>query len=416
MFKIGNVEVNELVERFNTPLYVYDENKIIDSIREYKKGLQSSKYETLVIYASKAFACLHMYKIAKQENIGVDVVSGGELYGAMKVGVDPNKIFFHGNNKTEDEMDLALNYKVKNIMVDNLDELKIWLKKAEKIDYKLDIMFRINVGVSAHTHAYVITSHPDSKFGFYIESKDIHEGIEMIKKAKNVEFMGFHSHIGSQIFDMQGFMIAIEKIFDLIKKEKIQPRYLNLGGGAGVRYTDEDKPLALEEFAKEIIDKVDSELCKNNLTIEKLFIEPGRSLVAEAGYTLYTINKTKKALHKTYYFIDGGMADNIRPALYQAKYACDVANKMEEPKINKVSIAGKCCESGDVIIEDVMLPSVVENDILVVYSTGAYGYSMSSNYNKLPRPAIVFVKGNEAKLAVRRETYENLYVNDVEGE
>ena len=416
MLKIGDVTAEELVSRFKTPLYVYDEEKILEIIKKYKENFKSKKYDTQVIYASKAFACLYMYDLINKQNMGVDVVSGGELYGAIKVGFDPDNIFFHGNNKNDYEIKMALDYMVKNIVVDNLDELKMWIEEAKTIDYKLDVMFRINVGVSAHTHEYVVTAHPNSKFGFYIESDEIIEAINLIKKAKNIDFMGFHCHIGSQINDMEGFMITIEKLFGLMKKCQTDIKYLNLGGGFGVKYTSEDKSLKLDEVARVLVNKVDKEIEKSNIKIDKLFIEPGRSLIASPGYTLYTINKIKEAMNKRYYFIDGGMTDNIRPALYGAKYSCDIANKLSALKTEKVSIAGKCCESADVIIENVMLPKAKQDDILVVYTTGAYGYSMSSNYNKLPRPAIVFVDKNGAKEVVKRETYEFLYCNDVKGE
>ena len=414
MFKIGNVEVSELREKYGTPLYVYDENIIRNAIDEYRSNFKSKNYDTQIIYASKAFSSLYMYKLIKEENIGVDVVSGGELFGVIKENVNPNNIFFHGNNIGEKEMELALSYIVKNIICDNFDEVKMWAKKCENIDYEVYFMLRINVGVSAHTHEYIVTAHPDSKFGYYIENEDIFDSIELINKSKNMKFMGYHFHVGSQIFDMTGFTIAIEKLMGLVKKTPYEISYLNLGGGCGVRYTDEDKPITYKEFSNIIIDKVDNELKKNNLKIKKLFIEPGRSLVATAGYQLYTINQMKKALNKTYYFIDGGMNDNIRPALYGAKYSVDIANKIDLEKNMEVSIAGKCCESGDVLFKDVMLPHADSGDILVVYTTGAYGYSMSSNYNRLPRPAVVFVKGNETKLVIKRETYEDLYRNDLD--
>ncbi|MBP5445140.1 MAG: diaminopimelate decarboxylase [Acholeplasmatales bacterium] len=414
MFKIGNVEVSELKEKYGTPLYIYDENIIKQNINDYKEGFVSKNYNTQIIYASKAFSSLYMYKLVREENIGVDVVSGGELYGVIKEKVDPKNIFFHGNNKGEAEMDMALSYKVKNIIIDNLDELKIWAKKCERIDYDLNLMLRINVGVSAHTHEYIVTAHPDSKFGYYIENDDILESIELIEASKNMKFKGFHFHVGSQIFDMTGFTIAIEKLFGLIKKINRKISYLNLGGGCGVKYTEDDKPLSLIDFSKIIIEKVDSELEKANIKIDKLFIEPGRSLVANAGYQLYTINQMKKALNKTYYFIDGGMNDNIRPALYGALYSVDIANKMDAKKDMEVSIAGKCCESGDVLFKDVKLPKADKDDLLIVYTTGAYGYSMASNYNRLPRPAVVFVDGNNSKLVIKRETYEDLYKNDLD--
>ena len=414
MFKIGNVEVSELKEKYGTPLYVYDEAIIRQNIKEYLDNFKSKLYETKIIYASKAFSSLYMYKLVKENNIGVDVVSGGELYGVIKEKIDPNNIHFHGNNKSEAEMDMAIDYRVKNIIVDNLDELKMWAKKAANISYELNIMLRINVGVSAHTHEYIITAHPDSKFGYYIENEDIFDSIKLIDATNNLKFMGFSTHIGSQIFDMKGFTLTIEKLFDLMKKTNREINYLCLGGGCGVRYTDEDKPLTLKEFSNILINKVDEEIKRTNISIKELSIEPGRSLVANAGYQLYTINQMKKALNKTYYFIDGGMNDNIRPALYGAVYSVDIANKMDSPKTEVVSIAGKCCESGDVLFKDVKLPKAEANDLLIVYTTGAYGYSMASNYNRLPRPAVVFVDGSSTKLAIKRETYEDLYRNDLD--
>ena len=414
MFKIGNFSAQELKEKYGTPLYVYDEVQIKDNIREYVDNFKSSLYDTKIIYASKAFSSLYMYKLVKENNIGVDVVSGGELYGVIKEKIDPNNIHFHGNNKSEAEMDMAIAYKVKNIIVDNFDELKIWAKKAATINYELNIMLRINVGVSAHTHEYIITAHPDSKFGYYIENEDIFDSIKLIDATNNLKFMGFSTHIGSQIFDMKGFMLTIEKLFELMKKINRKIEYLCLGGGCGVRYTDEDKPITLKEFSNILIDKVDSEIKKTGISISELSIEPGRSLVANAGYQIYTINQMKKALNKTYYFIDGGMNDNIRPALYGAVYSVDIANKIDEAKTETVSIAGKCCESGDVLFKDVKLPKAEANDLLVVYTTGAYGYSMASNYNRLPRPAVVFVNGKDSKLAIKRETYEDLYKNDLD--
>ena len=414
MFKIGNLSAEELREKYGTPLYVYDEAQIKQNINEYKDNFKSDLYETKIIYASKAFSSLYMYKLVKENNIGVDVVSGGELYGVIKEGIDPNNIHFHGNNKSEAEMDMAINYKVKNIIVDNFDELKLWAKKTPNINYEINIMLRINVGVSAHTHEYIITAHPDSKFGYYIENEDIFDSIKLIDATTNMKFMGFSTHIGSQIFDMKGFELTIEKLFDLMKKTNRKIEYLCLGGGCGVKYTDADKPITLKEFSRILIDNVDKEIKKTGISISELSIEPGRSLVANAGYQIYTINQMKKALNKTYYFIDGGMNDNIRPALYGALYSVDIANKIDEPKTMEVSIAGKCCESGDVLFKDVKLPKAEANDLLVVYTTGAYGYSMASNYNRLPRPAVVFVSGSSSKLAIKRETYEDLYKNDLD--
>jgi len=408
------IDFRSLKEKYGTPLYIYDEAIIRQNIKEYLDNFKSKLYETKIIYASKAFSSLYMYKLVKENGIGVDVVSGGELYGVIKEKIDPNNIHFHGNNKSEAEMDMAIDYKVKNIIVDNFDELKMWAKKTPNIKYEINIMLRINVGVSAHTHEYIITAHPDSKFGYYIENSDIFDSIKLIDATPNMKFMGFSTHIGSQIFDMKGFELTIEKLFELMKKTNRKIEYLCLGGGCGVKYTEEDKPITLKEFSNILINKVDAEIKKTGINISELSIEPGRSLVANAGYQLYTINQMKKALNKTYYFIDGGMNDNIRPALYGALYSVDIANKMDSDKTEVVSIAGKCCESGDVLFKDVKLPKAEANDLLIVYTTGAYGYSMASNYNRLPRPAVVFVSGSSTKLAIKRETYEDLYKNDLD--
>ncbi len=410
--RIGNVDVKELVRDYQTPLYVYDEGKIKSVVKEFKDNFKSDNFSTDVLFACKALDCLYMYNLANKLGLCLDCVTGGEIYGAYKAGFNMKNVFFHGNNKSEDEILMAGKYGVGNIIIDNLDEVKMLEEVLKDTDYHFNVMMRINIGVSAHTHQYIITAHPDSKFGFFIESEDIFTAVEMIKKNKNLSFKGFHSHIGSQIFDKEGFLIAVSKLFGLMAKFDFEFEWLNLGGGFGIKYTDEDKPIPYDEVSKMLIDKVNEEMKSTGIKISRLLIEPGRSIVGEAGYTLYTIGQLKKTKNKMYYFIDGGMSDNIRPALYQAKYACDVVDKESSEKKNLVCIAGKCCESGDVIIEDILLPEAKKNDILVVYSTGAYGYSMSSNYNKMLKPAMVFVDNGNVKLACKRQSYDDLYANE----
>lgn len=409
--KIGNFTCSELAKKYGTPLYVYDEALMRHIIRLYKNNLVSDKFDTLVLFASKAFACMAMYKLVHEEGIGSDVVSGGELYAALKYQ-DPDKIYFHGNNKTMAEIEMGINAGV-NFVCDNLGEAMMLEEASNRLKKNVNVLFRLNVGVEAHTHKFIVTAHVDSKFGMLISSDDLKKSIDIVEKSQYLNLAGFHSHIGSQIFDPSGFYAAIDKIIEFLKgfdKKLI----LNIGGGYGVRYTDEDKPIPYDEISKMLIKHTEEALEKNNVSIKALVIEPGRSIVGEAGYTLYTVGNTKKTPNRQYYFIDGGMADNIRPALYQAKYDAVIANKMDAPKTEVVTLAGKCCESGDLIIEDIKMAKAERGDIVCVFTTGAYGYSMSSHYNKAQTPAVVFVNGDKDRLVIKRESYEDLYRNDCE--
>ncbi len=410
-FKIGNFTCSELKEKYGTPLYVYDEALMRHIINLYKDNLKSDKFDTLVLFASKAFACMAMYKLVHEEGIGSDVVSGGELYAALKYQ-EPEKIYFHGNNKTEEEIVMGINAGV-NFVCDNLGEAKMLDEIASRLKKNVEVLFRLNVGVEAHTHKFIVTAHVDSKFGMLMDSEDLKESLEIVKNSKYLHLAGFHSHIGSQIFDPSGFYAAIDKLVGYLKNfdEKL---ILNIGGGYGVKYTDEDKPIPYDEISKMLIKHTEDALEKNNVGLKALVIEPGRSIVGEAGYTLYTIGNTKQTPNRKYYFIDGGMADNIRPALYQAKYDAIIANKMEAPKTEVVTLAGKCCESGDLIIENIKMAKAERGDIVCVFTTGAYGYSMSSHYNKAQTPAVVFVNGDKSRLVIKRESYEDLYRNDCE--
>ena len=339
--------------------------------------------------------------------MSLDVVSFGELSTALAVGFPVDRIYFHGNNKSIEELELALSKQIGTIVVDNLMELEVLESLCKKMHQHCNILVRLNVGVEAHTHKFIVTAHVDSKFGVSYQSMDYLQMIDIIHSSEYIHLNGFHSHIGSQIFDLNAFTAAIDKLV-VICKDFSYPMVLNIGGGFGVHYTDEDKPIPFNVVSKTLIQACEKALEKNHVKLAKLCIEPGRSIVAEAGYTLYTIGYIKETPNKLYYFIDGGMTDNIRPALYQAKYNADIVGKEHLLKNQIVTIAGKCCESGDLIIEGIPLPMAESGDLLITYTTGAYGYSMSSNYNKALTPAVVFVDGSMDKLVCRRQTIEEL--------
>lgn len=409
---IGGVAASQLVAQYGSPLYVYDQQQLETNLQAYKKAFQSDRFPTKILYASKAFQTVGMMNLVNQYGFGVDVVSAGELYTALQSDVPVDHIYFHGNNKSTEELKMAFESGMQHIVCDNLMELTELGQLANDYKQPMQIMFRLNVGIEAHTHEYIVTTHIDSKFGMAYDSSDFKACLELLNDNDYLELEGFHVHIGSQIFEMDAWYAAIDKMVSYLN-DFDQPLTLNLGGGFGVRYTEDDKPLGIEETMNQLLRYLDQSLTAADLTVKELIIEPGRSLVAEAGYTLYEIGYQKQTPNKTYYFVDGGMADNIRPSLYQAKYSCDVANKMDAEKTEHVTVAGKYCESGDVLIQDVVLPKVEKGDLLVVYATGAYGYSMSSNYNRSLTPAVVFAKDGQTTEIVKRQTYLDLLRNDL---
>lgn len=417
---IGGIDAVELAKEYGTPLYVMDEDLIREHCRRFRASIE--KYyggEGLVCYASKAFSCRAMYNIIKDEQIGIDVVSGGELYTAASVGFPMEKVCFHGNNKTDEELMLAIEKKVGRIIVDNIFELERLDKLAEKAGVCVNIMYRIKPGVDAHTHDFVKTGQIDSKFGFALETGEAFEAVKEAIKLSNVKLVGLHCHIGSQIFDIDPFVHAAEVMLGFILQIKNELGYeiaeLNLGGGFGIKYTDEDEPVAYEKYMENVSAKV-KEICeKENLRQPFILIEPGRSIAGPAGVTLYTVGGIKEIPNiRTYVSIDGGMCDNPRYALYKSQYDIVVADRAGEPKSEKVTIAGKCCESGDLIGENMPVQPVKVGDTLAVLATGAYNYSMSSNYNRIPKPAVVMVSGGKSRVAVKRETYEDIIRNDNE--
>lgn len=413
VLEISGVCVEQLANTCKTPLYVYDENKITEKLSQFHDLFVSSDFETEVIYASKAFSCKAMCELVARYGCSLDVVSGGELFTAKQANFPMKRIYFHGNNKSFDELQMALEYGVGTIVIDNAMECEMLCTAIQHTNASIKTLIRVNPGVEAHTHKYIVTAHLDSKFGISITRRnEIADMIHTLTSQKGISFEGFHSHIGSQIFDKQAYVAEIETLMQFIAEFQevygYQIHSLNLGGGFAAYYTSEDQPIPLHDVCHTILKTCKLEKQKHQLSISKIMIEPGRSIVAEAGSTIYRVGYQKQTENKKYIFVDGGMSDNIRPALYQAAYACDIANRMNEEKTEYVTVAGKCCESGDILVENVKLPSVRQNDLLVLYTTGAYGYSMASNYNKLNRPAVVFVKDGHVRCVIKRERYEDM--------
>lgn len=416
---IGGCHTVELAKEYGTPLYVLDETTIRNTIRSYVSSFKKF-YDGngMPLYASKALSCKELCRIAKEENIGLDVVSGGEIYTALQAGFPMEKVHFHGNNKTENEIRFALKSKVGKFVVDNLYELELLNKIAGEMNVKADISFRIKPGVDAHTHNFIRTGQIDSKFGFALETGEAFEAVKEALKLDNVCLKELHCHIGSQIFDIEPFVTAAEIMIDFMAKIKSELgaviSELNLGGGFGIMYTSDDEPVPYENYMDKVSVAVKAKCAEHGLPVPFIYIEPGRSVVGEAGITLYTVGGKKKIPNvRTYVSIDGGMTDNIRYALYQSAYTIVNASKADKPADEVVTIAGKCCESGDLVQEHTKVADVQVGDILAVLSTGAYNYSMASNYNRIPRPAIVMVKDGKSRVIVKRESYEDIVRNDV---
>ncbi len=416
---IGGVDVTALAAQYGTPLYVFDEEKIRESCRRFKDSI--NKFyggNGLACYASKAFSCMEMCRIVNDEGLGLDVVSGGELYTAIKAGFDVSKIGYHGNNKTDEELRYAVSSDVGHIIVDNLSELEHLEKIAGELGKTPHIMFRIKPGIDAHTHSFVKTGQIDSKFGFALETGEAFEAVKEAIQCENLDFMGVHCHIGSQIFDIEPFEEAARVMLDFIAKIKNElnheVRELNLGGGFGIKYLNGDDPAPYEMYMERVSEVVKSRCGELGIKMPFILIEPGRSIAAPAGITLYTVGARKEIPGiRTYVSIDGGMCDNPRYILYQSEYEAIVANKAAQERSERVTIAGKCCESGDLIGENMPLQHAESGDIIAVLATGAYNYSMASNYNRIPRPAVVFVRDGESRIAVKRESFEDIIRNDV---
>lgn len=409
---IGGVSAVEISKKYGTPVNVYDLTLIKEKIKTFKNAFSKYENKTQVAYASKAFSSLALFEVLAEEDVSLDVVSGGELYLALKAGFEKSRIHFHGNNKSYEELKTAISEQIGCIVVDNFYEIVMIEKLVNELNVTIDILLRVTPGVEAHTHEYITTGQADSKFGFDLASGQVDQAIKQIKEIENINMIGLHSHIGSQIFEVEGYEIVIEKLLQKASEWKkmydFNLKVLNVGGGFGIKYTDDDSPLPLDKYAKAIIRSVRTHSAANNLNLPEIWIEPGRSIVGEAGTTLYTVGTEKDIPQiRKYVSVDGGMADNIRPALYQAKYSGVLANKVVNLNEEVVSIAGKACESGDMLMWDVVLPQPKPGDILAMFSTGAYGYAMASNYNRLTKPAVVLIENGNDFLAIRRETVED---------
>ena len=415
---IGGVDTTELVKEFKTPLYVMDQELIETTIDKMKEAFKSTRFNTRIAYAGKAFLSTGMIKLVESKGLDLDVVSGGELYTAHKAGFPMNKVHLHGNNKLVNEIEMAVEFGIDTIVVDNEDEIDKIERICREKGKKQAVLVRIDPGIEAHTHHYIKTSGLTSKFGISLFQDNLFDIIKRLNDSEWIEFKGFHTHIGSQIFQSAFFIFALDEIFkylDKLKKELgIVVHTVNMGGGFGVYYKEGDDPKPIEEVLSEIITYTEAMEIKYQIGFKELCIEPGRSIVGNAGTTLYEVGGIKETVGgKTYVFIDGGMSDNIRTALYQAEYEAGVVNKLNDTDVRDITLAGKLCESGDIIIEKGKLPKSTEiGDIIAVTTTGAYCYTMSSNYNRMMRPAVVFVKDGKAKVAVKRETLDDLIRND----
>ncbi len=416
---IGGADTVELAENFGTPLYVFDENDIRENCRAFKNAFEEH-YDgnARVYYASKAFSCKEMYRIVDSEGLCTDVVSGGELYTALAAGFPAENIGFHGNNKTPEELAYALDCNVGRIVVDNIYELHTLDALAGDKEKVQKILLRIKPGIDCHTHDYIKTGQIDCKFGFALENGEALEAARLATSMENVELVGIHCHIGSQIFETQPFVDAADIMISLAKTIKDSfgktLTEINFGGGYGIKYLETDAPVSKNESIRLLCEAVKEVCKKQGFPLPALSIEPGRSIVGASTLTLYKIGvvKTIKDI-RTYVSVDGGMSDNPRYALYGAEYEAVVANKADKPRDFTATIAGKCCESGDLIQEHTKIQIPEVGDTLAVLSTGAYNYSMASNYNRIPRPAAVMVKEGQARVIIERETYEDLISKDI---
>ncbi|MNE15528.1 Diaminopimelate decarboxylase [compost metagenome] len=416
--EIGGCDTVELKETYGTPLYIMDEALVRQRCREYMDAFRASGLTFQVAYASKAFCVMAMCRLAEEEGLSLDVVSEGELYTALQAGFPAGRIHFHGNNKTPEELEMAISANIGCFVVDNFTELHMLQALAAEKGISVNVLLRVTPGVEAHTHEYISTGQTDSKFGFDIGNGSAFEAVELASNSLNLKLLGLHSHIGSQIFEVEGFQMAVERVadFSIQVKEKLGVvfKVINLGGGFGIRYTEGDTPLQVSEYVKAITDSVKKFFSEAYAQLPEIWVEPGRSIVGDAGTTLYTVGTSKDIPGvRKYVAVDGGMTDNPRPALYESKYEAILANRGNDANEETVSIAGKCCESGDMLIWDLDLPKVASGDLLAVACTGAYNYAMASNYNRIRRPAVVFVKDGQSDLVVKRETLQDIVSGDV---
>ncbi len=414
--EIGGCDLVDLAEKYGTPLYVIDEATLRSICADYKHAFASYN-KVNMMFASKSLCTMATSAILAQEGFGFDVVSSGEIYTVYKAGADMSKVLFNGNNKSIDELTLALEVGVGRISVDNFLELALLDQIAKSQNKIVDILLRITPGIECHTHEYIQTGHLDSKFGFDLTQID--EAVDLIlNDYTNLKLHGLHAHIGSQIFETKVYHdeieILVKELARLDEKFGLKLDEINIGGGLGVKYTEKDVPPSTFEIAQVIINSLNESIKKYGIEPPALFLEPGRSIISTSGTTLYTIGSSKQVPHgKKYVAIDGGMSDNPRPSMYQAEYSAEIANKKENAALQTVTIAGRFCESGDILIKDIELTEPLRGDILCVYNTGAYNYSMASNYNRVQKPQMVIVNNSKSDIIVSRETLEDLISHDI---
>lgn len=408
----------ELAEKYGTPLYVLSENALLKKCREFRECFLDRYENTRIAYASKAFLPLAMCKLMEREGMCLDVVSGGELYTAITAGFPPERIEFNGNNKTYREIEEAVAYGVGRIIIDSVSELPIIEEICRSKKKKMNVLYRVTPGVAGDTHDYMVTGKKDSKFGIDVEEDVLYPAIEAALNSDQVNFLGFHFHVGSGIFDHQPYIDSLEVVLGIVKE--VKERYgfhikeLNVGGGFGIPFVKEDPKRPVSYFLTPLMERITGFFAAEGMERPAVVIEPGKGLVGEAGITLYTIGSIKEIKNvRKYVAVDGGMTDNIRTELYGAKYDGVVANKMEEPKDDFVTICGKCCESGDIVIYDIDIAKPERGDLFAVYTTGGYNYSMASNYNKIPKAAVVLVKDGREEIIVKRQSYEDVIRNEV---
>ncbi len=412
-------DVVTLAQKYGTPLMLMDEAKIREKMTIYREAMKEYfTDDSMPLFASKALSFKYIYKIAKSENIGIDCVSAGEIYTAVQAGFPMEKAYFHGNSKTENEIRYAIESGVGHFVCDSIEEVSVIDEIARDMGVKQKILLRITPGIDPHTHKKISTGSVDSKFGVAIETNQAYELVEKTLSLKNIELVGYHCHIGSQIFEYDPFCdaakIMIKFIADTREMFGFTAKVLNLGGGMGVRYTEEDPEIDYRNNIKGISEIVRSLCGEYSLEMPKILMEPGRSIVADAGMTLYTAGYLKEITGlKNYISIDGGMTDNPRFTLYQSPYTVLIANRMNDECDYKCTVAGRCCESGDIIQEDVMMPRPARGDIIAVLTTGAYNYAMASHYNKVPKPAVVMLTNGEDHVVIKRETYADMISNEI---
>lgn len=418
---VGGCDSVWLAEKYGTPLFVFDEATLRQNIERYKNAFRAQPIDFEVIYAGKAFMSIGICEILQEEGLSLDVSSGGEIYTAMKAGFPPDKAYFHGNNKTREELELALNWGIGRIIIDGFVEIEVLKELAEQKNLKLKVMLRVTPGVLPSTHTFVQTGHVDSKFGFGLASGQAEVAVKKVLEQPQFELTGFHIHIGSQIFALGSFAKAIEVIMEFVNflKQKFgfEAQELDVGGGLGIPYQVSDQPSTIDEFVEVVSSDILKHSQRLNLALPKVMVEPGRSIVGQACITLYRVGAIKEIPNvRTYVSVDGGMSDNLRPMLYGATYEAFLANRLNEPALVEVTIAGKHCEGGDILVKSAKLPQPKSGDLLCTPATGAYGYAMANNYNRQPRPGVVLVRDGQARVLIKRESYDDLVHLDLKQE